>query len=57
MTTQTQNQQAEGLRVEFGCASPESRHIFSHYSARGLPAGQAASEKHMSGDHQLKLQS
>ena len=47
MTIQTQNQQAEGLRVGFGCASPESRHVFSHHPARGLPAGQVASEKHI----------
>lgn len=29
MTTPEQSHEAEGLRVEFGCTSPENRHIFT----------------------------
>lgn len=55
MTIQTQNQQAEGL--EFGCASPKSRHIFSHYPAPGTACWAGCFRKTLVGDHQLKLQS
>lgn len=36
MTTWEQSQEAEGLSVEFGCASPESRHIFTTLHCPGI---------------------
>lgn len=36
MTTQEQSQEAEAPRVEFGCASPESGHIFITLHSLGI---------------------